>query len=103
MLFPFSIILTILLSQGRLFKTIQVSKPLPLCACSCKLYSGILAFWSLYSSPFDFREKSNALPTKPSPTKAKASLSDFFNTSCVGSRSIYQLFCLIDKKSDYMV
>ena len=32
--FPFLKISTILLSQGRLFNIIQVSKPLPFCACS---------------------------------------------------------------------
>ena len=43
--FPFLTILTILLSQRRLFKTIQVSNPDPLWARSCKLYSRIFLIY----------------------------------------------------------
>ena len=71
--FPFVIKLTILLSEGKLFKFIQVSNPDPLWAWSWRLYSKTFPFLSLYSSLFNFKQKSKAFSTQFSPSKAKVS------------------------------
>ena len=67
---PFLITFTILLSQGRLYKIIQVSNPDALCAFNCKVNSRILLFLSLCSSPSIFKQKSKALLTQLSPSIA---------------------------------
>ena len=73
------------LSHGRLFKTIHQSKPDPLWAWSCRLYSTILISTFL-SSPLSVNENSKTLLIQSPPSKTKVSFLHYYVSYGVKSR-----------------
>ena len=82
---PFLITSTIRLSQGRIFKIIHASNPLPLWTWRCRFYSTIL-FLNLRLSPLNINNCSKALIIQSSSLSTKLSFLHLSISSWVKSR-----------------